>query len=315
MNDATRKQAFRRTRSRLRRYRYLYLLAIPGILYFLVFRYVPMYGVVIAFQDYFPFKGGFSSIILDPTWVGLKHLRDFFSSYYIGRLIGNTLYISFLKLLIGFPGPIILALLLEELRSLAFRRVVQTISYLPHFLSWVIVAGLTAVILSPVNGPVNGVIAALGGKPISFLGDPRFFRGVLVVSDVWKNVGWGSILYLAALAGVDPTLYECATIEGVSRAQKIWYISIPSISHIIILLFILNLGNILDAGFEQVLLLYSPPVYRVGDIIDTFVYREGLLNQRYSYGAAVGLFKNVVGFVLIVLANWIAKKLGREGIW
>ena len=302
-------------KGRFKRYKYLYLLIFPGLLFFIVFKYIPMYGVVIAFQDYLPFKGGFKQIILEPNWIGFKHFSDFFSSFYFWRLLRNTLVLAFLGLVFGFPGPIILALFIDELRHLKFKKLVQTISYLPHFLSWVIIAGLISTLLSPTTGPINAIIMKLGGQPISFLGDPRYFRGVLVFSGVWRGIGWGTIIYLAAIAGIDPGLYESAVLEGANRWQKWIHISIPSITHIIVLLLILRLGDILDVGFEKILLLYSVPVYRVADVIDTFVYREGIINARYSYSTAIGMFKNIVGLFLIVISNWGAKKMGREGLW
>lgn len=297
-----------------KRYWLIYLMMLPGLLYLLIFQYVPMYGVIIAFQDFKPF-GGIQSMIFNPTWVGLKHFQDFFSSYYFTRLLTNTLLISLYKMVLSFLSAIVLALLINEVRNSVFKRISQTISYLPHFLSVVIIAGLVTFVLSPSGGPINAIMQALGAQPIDFLGNDQYFRGILVTSHIWATVGWGSIVYLAALSGTSVELYESADLDGASRIQKMWYISIPSISHIIIILIILDLGNILDAGFEQVLLLYSPGVYSVGDIIDTYVYREGLLNVNYSYTAAIGLFKNVVALILILLANKGAKLFGDKGVW
>ncbi|WP_159888455.1 ABC transporter permease [Paenibacillus puerhi] len=297
-----------------KRYWLIYLMMLPGFLYLIIFQYIPMYGIIIAFQDFKPF-GGIESIIFNPDWVGLKHFRDFFSSYYFTRLLTNTLLISVYKLVLSFASAILLALLINEVRNKRFKKIAQSISYLPHFLSAVIIAGLVSFILSPSGGPINGIMQALGSQPIDFLGNENYFRSILVVTHVWASVGWGSIVYLAALAGTPVELYESADLDGASRFQKMWYISIPSISHIIIILLILDLGNILDAGFEQVLLLYSPGVYSVGDIIDTYVYREGLLNANYSYASAIGLFKNVVALVLILLANKGAKMFGDKGVW
>lgn len=296
------------------KYRYLYLLVIPGLLYFLLFRYAPMYGVVIAFQDYNPFQP-VSNIVFAPQWVGFEHFRNFFESYYFGRLMQNTLLISFYKLLFGFPAAIILALMLNELRTMWFKRTVQTITYMPHFLSLVIVTGMVIALLSVSSGPVNYVISLFGGQPVAFLTSHFYFRSVLVVTEVWQTVGWGSILYLAALSTIDPAQYESAKIDGANRFRQMWHISLPGIAHIVVILLVLSTGNMLDAGFEQVLLLYSPSVYEVGDIIDTYVYREGLLGMRYSYTAAIGLFKNVLGLILLLAVNYIVKKMGREGIW
>jgi len=295
------------------KYRLLYFLLLPGLLYFLIFCYIPMYGVLIAFQDFSPSKG-INGILLDPVWVGLKHFKNFFSSYYFERLLVNTISISFLKLVTQFISAVTLALLLNEVIHTRFKRVVQTISYLPHFLSWVIVSGLVSVILSR-DGLVNNIIFQLGGERRAFMGDSGVFRYILVVSHVWKEVGWGTILYLAALASINPELYESANIDGASRFKKMWYISIPGISHIMVLVLVMAMGNILNAGFEQIFLMYSVPVYKVADIIDTFVYREGLENSNFSYSSAIGLFKNVIGLILIFSANFTAKKMGREGIW
>lgn len=300
--------------SNILRYRFLYLLVLPGMLYFLIFHYIPMYGVVIAFQDFKPF-GGLEAMIFDPDWVGLRHFQDFFKSYYFWRLIENTLLISGYKLLFGFPLPIILALMLNEVARAKFKKFIQTISYLPHFLSWVIISGMVVALLSPTSGPINMIITALGGDPITFMGEPSYFRGVLVASDIWASVGWGSIVYLAALAGINPALYESARIDGANRFHQMRHISIPGISNIISILFVLSVGGILNAGFEQVLLLYSPSVYSSGDIIDTYVYREGLLKNNFSYASAIGMFKNVVGLLFLIVTNYVVKRMGKEGVW
>jgi len=296
------------------RYKFLYLLVMPGALYFLIFHYIPMYGVVIAFQDFKPF-GGLEAMITTPNWVGLLHFENFFDSYYFGRLLENTLLISSYKLLFGFPLPIVLALMLNEVVRAKFKRIVQTISYLPHFLSWVIISGMVIALLSPTSGPINLIITALGGNPVTFMGDPGYFRSVLVASDIWATVGWGSIVYLAALAGINPALYESARIDGANRFHQMVHISVPGISNIIAILFVLSVGGILNAGFEQVLLLYSPSVYSSGDIIDTYVYREGLLKNNFSYASAIGMFKNVVGLVFLIVANYVVKRMGKEGVW
>lgn len=296
------------------KYKFLYLLIAPGLLYFIIFHYIPMYGVVIAFQDFKPF-GGLENMIFHPDWVGFKHFQEFFDSYYIGRLLSNTILISSYKLLFGFPAPIILALMLNEVVHTRFKRIVQTISYLPHFLSWVIISGMVMALLSQTSGPLNAIIVALGGKPIAFLGETDYFRSILVGSDIWASVGWGSILYLAALAGINPALYESAKMDGANRFQQMLYISLPGISNIISILLVLSVGGILNAGFEQVLLLYSPTVYSVGDIIDTYVYREGLMNTNFSYAAAIGMFKNAIGLVFLLTANYIVRRMGKEGIW
>ncbi|MBO9608038.1 MAG: sugar ABC transporter permease [Paenibacillaceae bacterium] len=299
---------------RIRKHKFLYLLAAPGLLYFFLFDYVPMYGVLIAFQDFKPFAG-VEQLLIHPNWIGLDNFKDFFNSYYFGRLLRNTLLISSYKLLFGFPAPILLALLINEIYHNKFKRLVQTISYLPHFLSIVIVSGLLYTLLSPANGPVNAIITASGGEAIPFLSSPDYFRSILVASDIWASVGWGSIVYLAVLAGIDPGQYESARIDGANRFQQMMSISLPGMANIISILFILAVGGILNAGFQQVLLLYSPGVYNVGDIIDTFVYREGLINSRYSYAQSVGVFKSLVGLLFLLITNYIVRRLGKEGIW
>lgn len=297
----------------IKRHKLYYLLIFPGVLYFLVFHYVPMYGITIAFKDIAPFEG--LKGIFTAEWVGLQHFKNFASSYYFWDIIGNTLTISVYRLVFGFPAPIILALLINEARHVMFKRTVQTISYLPHFISMVVLAGLTTTLLSTDGGFINGLLQKLGFEPVAFLTDTNMFRPVLVISAIWKEVGWSSIIYLAAIAGVDPQLYEAAKVDGASRLRQIRHITIPGISHIIVILFILQIGHIMDAGFEQVFLLYSPPVYDVADIIDTYVYRKGLVEVQYSFAAAVGLFKSVIAVILVVGANYLAKKIDQEGIW
>lgn len=295
------------------RYRFYYLLALPGILYFLIFHYLPMFGIVIAFKDVSPF-GGIQGII-DAPWVGFKHFNRFFNSIFFWDVVENTLAISGLKILFGFPAPIIFALMLNEVMRTSFKRIVQTISYLPHFISWVVVTGLVTALLATSGGVFTEFLNNLTGEKWTFLTSPDHFRGILVATHVWKTVGWSSIIYLAAMSGIDPALYESAAIDGASRLQMARHITIPAISFVITILFIFEVGHILDAGFEQILLLYSPSVYRVSDIIDTYVYREGLLGLQYSFAAAVGLFKAVLSFVLILMANTIARRLGQPGIW
>ncbi|RAV20893.1 sugar ABC transporter permease [Paenibacillus contaminans] len=297
----------------LKKNKLFYWLLLPGTIYFLIFHYIPLYGVVIAFKDVTPFDG-FEGIFTS-EWVGLKHFENFVNSYYFWNIMRNTVLISLYRLLFGFPAPIILALLINEVRIEAFKRIVQTISYLPHFLSMVIVAGLVTTLLTTDGGIVNVFLQKLGFDSIFFLGDKSYFRSVLVVSGIWKEVGWGTIIYLAAIAGIDPQLYEAAVVDGAGRFKQMWHITLPGIMFIVVIMFIFAVGGLLNAGFEQILLLYSPTVYDVGDIIDTFVYRRGLLEMQYSFAAAVGLFKSVIALVLIIGTNYIAKKLGHDGIW
>lgn len=294
----------------LRRYWDLYLIMIPGIVYFLAFKYAPMWGVVIAFQDYSVFAG-----IRDSDWVGLKHFTDMFHDSDFFNIFKNTLLISLYKLVWGFPGPIILALLLNEVRHMSYKRLIQTLAYLPHFLSWIIVAGILNNILSPSTGIVNEVLGWFGIEPIFFLADPGWFRTVLVSSDIWKEIGWGAIVYLAALAGIDPQLYEAATVDGANKWHQLRHITLPALLPTVVILFILRLGHVLDVGFEQIFVLYNPMVYGVADVIETYVYRVGLTQAQFSFSTAVGLFKSVIGLFLVVASNKLAKKLGHDGIW
>lgn len=288
----------------------LYLIMIPGILYFIVFKYIPMSGIVIAFQDYSVFAG-----IRESDWVGLKHFRDMFGDSEFYTVFRNTLLISLYKLIWGFPGPIILAILLNEVRSIVFKKTFQTIAYLPHFLSWVVLGGILINLLAPTAGIVNLVLKAIGFEPIFFLADPAWFRTVLVASDIWKEVGWGAIIYLAALAGVDPQLYEAAVMDGANKWRQIWHITLPALTGTIIILFVLRLGHVLDVGFEQIFVLYNPLVYEVGDVIETFVYRVGITQADFSFSTAVGLFKSLVGLVFVIGANKLVRKLGHDGVW
>jgi putative aldouronate transport system permease protein len=313
-------QSSRSTRAAKRRlwpavkmHRFYYYLIIPGMLYFLIFDYIPMFGVLIAFKDISPFEG--VDAIFTSEWVGFKHFVRFWNSYYFWNVMQNTLLISGYKLLFGFPASILLALLLNELRHAVYKRIVQTISYLPHFISTVVVAGLAMMVLSTDSGLINAIIVQFGGEPIHFLGDPVYFRSVLVISHVWQSIGWGSILYLAVMTGIDPGLYEAARMDGAGRMRQAWHITLPGITPVIVIILILSIGGLLNAGFEKVLLLYSPAVYGVADIIDTYVYREGLTKLNYSFATAVGLFKNILAMFLILGANYIAKKMNQTGIW
>ncbi|MEF2243394.1 ABC transporter permease [Paenibacillus sp. IITD108] len=287
------------------------LMVIPALLMIFVFQYIPMYGVMIGFQDYSLFKG-----FLDSPWVGVKHFSAFFNDSDFSRVMRNTIVISFLKLLIGFPAPIILALMLNEVRKMFFKRFIQTISYLPHFISWVIVAQMVSSMLSTDNGSVNMLLVNLNliEEPISFLSLPQYFWSILVMADVWKGIGFGSIIYLAAIAGVNPQLYEAASIDGASRFKQMYLITIPTIMPVIIIFMILAIGNLLSAGFEDILLLESPAIREVSDVIDVYVYRIGIQNQRYSYATAIGLFKAVISIALLAAANYAARRSGNS-LW
>ncbi|GAB2571001.1 ABC transporter permease [Gracilibacillus alcaliphilus] len=293
-----------------RKYWDLYLIMVPGILFFIVFKYIPMWGVIIAFKDYSAFAGFAAS-----EWVGWEHFIRMFQDNKFHEVFSNTLLISLYKLVWGFPGPIIFALMLNEVRRMFYKRSIQTLAYLPHFLSWVIVGGILVQVLSPSTGVVNEFIQFLGFDSIYFLGDSEWFRTVIVASDVWKTIGWGAIIYLAALAGIDPQLYEAAKIDGANKWRQLWHITIPTLLPTICILFILNLGNVLDVGFEQIYILLNPLVYDVGDVIETYVYREGITQAQFSYTTAVGLFKSAIALVLVIIVNKIIKKLGQPGIW
>ena len=290
----------------------LVLMFLPVLVYFLVFRYLPMYGITLAFKK---FNLGLG--ILGSPWVGLDNFKTIFNTQTFLRAVRNTVIISLQRLVFSFPMPIVLALLLNEVRHLRFKKVVQTVSYLPHFLSWVILAGMFLQLLSPSTGPVNHILTQWFGRsdPIFFLGDNTYFRGTLIVTDIWKGMGWGSVLYLATISGIDTSLYEAAVMDGASRLQRIWYITMPSLVPTISILLILNVGGILDAGFDQIFNMYNEAVYETADIIDTYVYRVGLGQMRYSLGTAVGLFKNVIGFFLVIVTNRISQRISGNGVW
>ncbi|MDF2926563.1 MAG: protein lplB [Paenibacillaceae bacterium] len=293
-----------------KRCKYLYLMLIPMLAYYLIFEYGPLYGVQIAFKDYMIRDGVWNS-----PWVGLKHFDYMFNaSPDFFHILKNTVIISGYHIIFGFPAPILLALIFNELRSELFKKITQMISYLPHFLSWVVLGGLLITILSPTTGAVNAVLDWVGIKPIYFLGDPHYFRFTLVISSIWKEIGWGTIIYLAALSGIDPHLYEAARMDGAGRLKQTIHITLPSMMSVIAILFIFKTGSILSAGFDQIFNLYNPAVYSVADILDTYVYRVGLTQLQYSFTTAVGLFKNVIAFSMVLLTNYVVKKLGQEGI-
>ncbi|WP_374954681.1 ABC transporter permease [Paenibacillus sp. AR247] len=288
------------------------LMVIPALILIFIFSYIPMYGVLMAFQDYNIFNGFWNS-----PWVGFKHFSMFFHAPEFWTILRNTIIISLLKFGIGFPAPIILALMLNEVRQMFFKRMVQTISYLPHFLSWVIVAGFAMSILSTDNGSLNILLQKLHliKEPIGFLGRAEYFWGIIVSTSVWKEIGFNSIVYLAAIAGINPSLYEAASIDGAGRVKQVFMITIPSIMPVVVIFMILAIGNLLSAGFEDILLLGANPVLRdVASVIDTYVYRVGITNQRYSYATAVGLFKAVISVGLLTFANYFARRSGNS-LW
>jgi putative aldouronate transport system permease protein len=288
----------------------MYILLVPGLIFLLIFKYTPMYGILIAFQEFNIFEG-----ISGSPWVGLQQFQKLIHSEEFLQVFMNTLVISLYKIVLLFPIPIIVALLLNEVRRMFFKRTVQTIIYLPHFLSWVIISGLFINILSPSSGIVNQLIQWFGAEPISFLLDNNFFRSVVVFTAGWKEVGWNAIIFIAAIAGIEQEQYEAAAIDGAGRIKQMLHITLPGILPTIVLMFILRIGSLLDAGTEQILTMYNPVVYQTGDVIGTFVYRIGLGKMDYSFSTAAGLFNSVVGFLLIVIGNMLSRKLLNRSIW
>lgn len=292
-------------KSTFRRYKYYYLLLLPGLIYFVLFHYAPLVGIIIAFKDFKLGAGIFGS-----EWAGLKWFTILFEADDFRTALRNTIIISFYKLLIVFPFPILLALMLNELLSKKLKRIIQTVIYFPHFLSWVVLGGILMTILSS-----GGGLFKTFGLTNSPLLEPEYFRGLLVMSELWKEAGWGTIIYLAAIAGISPELYEAAKIDGARRLQMIRYVTIPSIAGTIIIMLILRTGQILNAGFDQVFMLYNPMVYDIADILDTYVYRVGFSMGRYSLAAAAGVFKSVVSLLMILFANTLARRMGGQGLW
>lgn len=298
------------SRRNIRKHRGLLLMLVPALVYYVVFHYVPMYGAQIAFRDYAFLKGIWGS-----PWVGWENFRLVFGAPSFWEVFRNTLVISLMKLVVAFPAPIVFAILLNELNPGRFKKTVQTISYLPHFLSWVVLGGVFIQVLSPSIGPINILLRALGMRPIFFLGDPDWFRPTLVVTHVWQTIGWGSIVYLASIAGINPELYEASTMDGANRFQNMVYITLPGLAPVITIMFIFAVGRIINDDFDQVFNLYNPAVYGVGDVISTYVYRRGLEGLQFSFATAVGLFRNVLGFCLLILTNFLARRLSEYGLW
>ncbi|CAM4517240.1 sugar ABC transporter permease [Paenibacillus typhae] len=291
------------------RNKWLYIMLLPGLLYFIIFKYVPMYGLLLAFKNYQPFLG-----FVDSEWVGLKHFNRFFGDPLFWKLLSNTFILAAYNILFFFPLPIILALMLNELRSQAYKKWIQTMVYIPHFMSWVVIVSIAYLFFTTEGGLVNEAIASMGGEKIQFLLSPGWFRTFITGEVMWKETGWGTIIFLAALAGVDTQLYEAAKIDGAGRMRQLWHITLPAIRSTIIILLILRLGNFLDTGFEQIFLMLNSLNREVGEVFDTYVYTTGISQGEYSYSTAVGLFKSVVGLVLVFGSNFIAKRFGEEGI-
>ncbi|MBB4823388.1 putative aldouronate transport system permease protein [Sporosarcina luteola] len=306
--EAKRKARSKRWKSVWRNWE-LYVLLSPVILYFLVFHYFPLYGLQIAFKDFIASKG-----ILGSPWVGFKHFERFFNSYYFWRLIKNTIGIGVFTLAISFPVPIIIALMLNEVKSLRYKKFVQTVIYAPHFLSTVVVVGMLLLFVKP-DGMINQVVRLFGGTPIDFISEPSWFKSLYVFSDVWQTMGWSSIIYIAALAAVDPAQHEAAMIDGASRFQRIIHINIPAIMPTIVILFILNAGSVMAVGFEKVYLMQNDLNMSASDVISTFVYRSGILEAQYSFSAAVGLFNSIINFIMLLMVNQFAKKVNETSLW
>jgi len=294
----------------IKRHKSVYLLASISFTYFIIFKYVPIWNAQIAFKDFMALDG-----VLGSPWVGLQNFKDFVNSYYFWELIRNTVMYSVGKMIFSIPAAIFLSVTLYECRVYFLRKTVQTLAYLPHFLSWVIMYAILLAILSPSNGIVNDVIKLFGGESISFLTDAKAFPWIVILSDMWKEMGWSAIIFLAALMGIDPSLFEAATVEGANAWQRVRYITLPSIRPVIVMVFLLRLGTILDAGFNQIFMLYSLPVYSVADIIDTWIYRQGLLEFRFGLATAVGLFKGVFGLILIMVSNRLIRKHTDSGLY
>lgn len=305
-----------RAKSDLRKNKTLYIMLIPALLYYIIFCYGPMYGAVIAFKDYKPSMG-----IMGSDWVGLKHFISFFKSAYFWRILRNTLTISFSTLIFGFPAPIILALLINELKSKKYAKLTQTVTYLPHFISLVVVCGMIKDFTLN-TGLINNILVTLTGgawTPTTLLNEPRFFVPIYVISDIWQGVGWGSIIYLSALAGIDQELYEAATIDGAGRWKQTVHVTLPGILPMIVIMLILRIGGLLNVGYEKIILLYNQATFETADVISTFVYRRGLLAEgganQWSYSTAVGLFNSVINFILIIMANRLSRRLTDTSLW
>lgn len=292
------------------KHKYMYLMLVPALVFYIVFCYVPMYGATMAFKDFNPMLG-----IWDSPWVGFKYFEQLFALDKFYSVLWNTISISITRLIFGFPFPIIVALMLNEVRSKKLKQGIQTAIYIPNFISWVVLGGIMVNLLSMDTGIVNGIIKLFGMQPIGFLTDERYFVGTMVVSMIWKGFGYNTIIYLAALTAVDPQLYEAATVDGAGRWRQLFHITLPCIMSTIVVMLIMRIGNLMQAGFEQIFVLYHPGVYGTADIIDTYVYRIGLQDGKFELAAAVGLFKSVVNFCLIIIANKIARMAGEEGVY
>ncbi len=300
---------FYRVKKDWMRNRSLYLMIIPVLIFFILFHYKPMYGAIIAFKDYTPALG-----IAESPWVGWDNFTRFFSSVYFGRLIRNTILLSFYSLLFGFPAPIILDLLLNEVKNKKFKGLTQTVTYLPHFISMIVVTGML-VDFSMTSGLFNDIIELFGGERSPLLQNPDLYRTIYVASGIWQEIGWGSIIYLSALSGVDSQLYEAAQIDGAGKWKQLIHVTLPGIAPTIIIMFILKMGTLMNMGYEKTILLYNPATYETADIISSYIYRIGLLEQDWSYSTAIGLFNSVINLGLLLITNKIARKCGETSLW
>lgn len=289
--------------------KYLYLMMVPVLAYYLIFHYAPMYGALIAFKEYSPMKG-----ILGSDWVGFKHFQDFFSSFYFWRILKNTLVISLYSLIFEFPAPIILALLINEVRSKTFKRVAQTITYMPYFISLVVICGIITDFTNA-DGVINNIAMSFGYDGQAMLQKAELFRPIYILSEIWQRIGWESIIYIAALMSIDTEQYEAARMDGASRWKQMMYITLPGIMPTIAIMFILRMGNLLNVGFEKIILLYNPVSYETADVISSFVYRKGLLEFGWSYSSAVGLFNSIINLILLITANYISRKVNESSLW
>ena len=290
--------------------RYLYLMFLPVFLYYVVFRYGPMLGLSIAFKDYNAFLGFDRS-----PWVNFKYFQQFFNSIYLWRLVRNTLLINLYDLVFNFPAAIILALLINEVQNRRFKKTVQTITYLPYFISSVVIASMVVQFLSPSSGVINNLIAALGGERQYFMVQPESFRPIYTLMNLWKSIGWNSIIFLAAISGINGELYEACMVDGGGYLRRMWHITLPGIASTIVVLLIMRLGHIMDAGYETILLLQNNANLETSDVIGTYVYRRGLKGGEYSYGTAVGMFQSVIGFALVIFANWLSRRYSETSLW
>jgi putative aldouronate transport system permease protein len=304
------KESSGRKWKRIVRNRYIYLMILPGVLYFLIFKYIPMFGLVISFQDYLPYKG-----IMGSDWVGLKHFSRLFSEPEFWNIFKNTIVVFVVNVTFYFPIPIILSLMLNEVGNAFFKRFVQTLVYIPHFLSWVIIVSISFVMFTMDGGIINEMLTYFGFQPINFLMSSGWFYPMYVFQVIWREAGWGTIVYLAAMAAVDPGLYEAARMDGATRLRQIWHITLPGIRTVIVVMLILKVGSVLDTSFEHIFLLLNSMNKDVAEILDTYVYTAGLKQGQYSFSTAVGLFKSVVSFILVMGSNWLAKKAGEEGVY